>query len=355
VILGAALIVVTYLIGVELYPDQLPIALGAAAFVAFVPQHLAILSAINNDALAELLIALVVLQSLRLLRSIAVPRRKLIWLGITLGLGLLTKATFYYTAVPIALAALAWHAFKKPPLKKQSSETRGWRLFVRQALIVFVPALLIGATLWMRNLIVYGGLDVLGLARHNVVVFGQPTTAQWIADHGSGDLLQRFFTLTYQSFWGQFGWMAVQMSNQDYMILGGLAVVALIGWVWWLIEKHRSKPPDTRPGPSGGWLLTLLFGLTLAGYLYYNLTFVQHQGRYLFPALIPIGLAFAIGWWQVLEKIKHSIARLLSRSTRDWAPWLDEAQLIVFALVFVYLARLDLVAVQRYIVPYLSP
>jgi hypothetical protein len=95
--------------------------------------------------------------------------------------------------------------------------------------------------------------------------------------------------------------------------------------------------------------------LTLAGYLYYNLTFVQHQGRYLFPALIPIGLAFAIGWWQVLAKIKHLIVRLLSRSTRDFAPWLDEAQLIVFALVFIYLARLDLVALQRYIIPYLSP
>lgn len=355
VILGGALVVVTYLSGAELYPDRLVFALGAAAFVACVPQHLAMLASINNDALAELLIALVLLQSLRLLRSITVSRRKLIWLGITLGLGLLTKATFYYTAVPIALAALALHAFKRPPLKKQSNATRGWRLFVKQALIVFVPTLLIGSVWWIRNLVVYGGLDVLGLARHNAVVFGQPTTAQWIADHGIGNLLQRFFALTYQSFWGQFGWMAVQMSNQDYLILGGLSIVALMGWAGWLIEKRRTKQPDTRPGQSGGWLLTMLFVLTLAGYLYYNLTFVQHQGRYLFPALIPIGLAFAIGWWQVLDKIKNLIARLLARSTRDFAPWLDEAQLIAFALVFVYLARLDLVALQRYIVPYLSP
>ncbi len=355
VILGGALVIVTYLIGVELYPEQLPIALGAAAFVAFVPQHLAMLSAINNDALSELLIALVVLQSLRLLRSSAVPRSKLIWLGVTLGLGLLTKATFYYTAVPIALVALAWHAFKKPPVKKPSNETRGWRLFVRQVLIVFVPALLMGAVWWIRNLIVYGGLDVMGLARHNAVVVGQPTTAQWITDHGISNLLQHFLTVTYQSFWGQFGWMSTPMPDREYLILGGLSLVALIGWVWWLIERRRAKRQDTPQGLYGGMLLTLLFVLTLAGYLYYNLTFVQHQGRYLFPALIPIGLAFAIGWWQVLDKIKNLISRLLSRSTRDWTPWLDEAQLILFALVFVYLARLDLVALQRYIVPYLSP
>jgi hypothetical protein len=35
----------------------------------------------------------------------------------------------------------------------------------------------------------------------------------------------------------------------------------------------------------------LTFGLHIG----YNLTFVQHQGRYLFPALIPIGLGMAVG------------------------------------------------------------
>ena len=33
------------------------------------------------------------------------------------------------------------------------------------------------------------------------------------------------------------------------------------------------------------WMLTLLLSLTL--YLAYNVTFVQHQGRYLFPVLVP--------------------------------------------------------------------
>ena len=101
-------------------------------------------------------------------------------------------------------------------------------------------------------------------------------------------------------------------------------------------------------------ILVVWFVLTVSGYVYYNVTFVQHQGRYLFPALIPIGLAFAIGWWQVLDQLKRLVTRLLSRSTRDWTPWLDQAQLVIFALIFVYLARLDLVALQRYIIPSLS-
>src|SRR5512139_2881812 len=110
VILGGALVVVAYLIGAEAYPDQLVFALGGAAFVAFVPQHLALMSAVNNDSLAELLIALVVWQSMRLFRSQTISKRKLILLGVTLGLGLLTKATFYYTAIPIAFVALVLHS-----------------------------------------------------------------------------------------------------------------------------------------------------------------------------------------------------------------------------------------------------
>ena len=347
VILGGGLVVVAYLCAAEVFPQQLPLALGTAAFVAFVPQHLVMLSAVNNDSLSELLIALVLWQSLRLVRSPAAPTRQFAGLGVTLGLGLLTKSTFYYTAVPIAFVAILLHTKSRPD---RSSSFLS--LVIRHLSFTFIPALLIAAPLWLRNLSVYGGLDVMGLARHNAVVVGQPTTAQWIVDHGVGGLLQHFFTTTYQSFWGQFGWMAVPMPDREYLLLGALSIIALIGWVGWLIAGRRKQA--ARQSQYGGLLLTLLLLLTVGGYLYYNLTFVQHQGRYLFPALIPIGLAFSIGWWQVLDQIKAWLARLLSRSTRDWTPWLDEAQLILFALIFIYLARLDLVALQRYILPNLS-
>ena len=141
-------------------------------------------------------------------------------------------------------------------------------------------------------------------------------------------------------------------------------MAAMIGkgksWLWWLAAKRRGQEaggqaPKSTQQPYAGLLLSLWFALTVGGYVYYNLTFVQHQGRYLFPALIPIGLAFAIGWWQVLDQIKSLVARRLSRAARDWTPWLEQAQLIIFALIFIYLARLDLVALQRYIIPTLSP
>ena len=152
------------------------------------------------------------------------------------------------------------------------------------------------------------------------------------------------------------------MPDREYLMLGVLSLVALMGWVWWLIGRRnaarglRSAPLGMRNSVSPqAIILILLFILTVGGYVSYNLTFVQHQGRYLFPALIAIGLAFAIGWWQILDKIKGLAARLLSGSAAHGTPWLDQARLIVFGLIFIYLARLDLIALQRYIIPTLSP
>ncbi|MBI5568264.1 MAG: glycosyltransferase family 39 protein [Chloroflexi bacterium] len=346
VVLGGALVIVAYLIGAEVFPDRLHIALGGAAFVAFVPQHVAMLSAVNSDALAELLIALCVYQALRLFRSPQPSQRAQLMLGITLGLGLLAKATVYYTALPVVVAALIWHA--RLHATRNSAKPPGGTHYV----LVFLPALTLGALFWIRNLGVYGGFDILGLARHNAIVVGQPTTAEWIAQYGLADTLWRGLTTTFRSFWGQFGWMAVPMPDGTYLVLGGLSAIALSGWTWWLIA--RCKMQDARCIEPRGVLLGLLVALTFGGLIYYNLTFVQHQGRYLFPALIPLGLVFTLGVDQWLSKIKAVVIRLTSKSTRDLTPWLDEAQLLALALVFVFLARLCVVALQRYIIPFLS-
>ena len=340
VVLGGALVVVAYLIGAEVLPDRLHIALGGAALVAFVPQHVAMLSAVNSDALAELLIALCALQALRLFRTPQPSQRALFVLGVTLGLGLLTKATVYYTALPIVAVALGLHR------RRHGSP-------FTQFVLVFVPALALGALFWLRNLSVYGGFDILGLARHNAIVVGQPTTAEWIAQYGVGGTIGRGLTTTFHSFWGQFGWMAVPMPDNVYVILGGLSALGAAGWLWWLIETRRAER-GARPMSAGAIVLGLLAALTAGGLIYYNLTFVQYQGRYLFPALIPLGLVFTLGLDQWLDKARAVVVKLTAKSKRDLTPWLDEAQLLVLTLVFLYLARLCVVALQNYILPNLS-
>ena len=168
-----------------------------------------------------------------------------------------------------------------------------------------------------------------------------------------GGTVGRGLTTTFHSFWGQFGWMAVPMPDNVYVILGGLSALGAAGWLWWLIETRRAER-GARPMSAGAIVLGLLAALTAGGLIYYNLTFVQYQGRYLFPALIPLGLVFTLGLDQWLDKARAVVVKLTAKSKRDLTPWLDEAQLLVLTLVFLYLARLCVVALQNYILPNLS-
>ena len=158
---------------------------------------------------------------------------------------------------------------------------------------------------WARNLAVYGGLAGMGLTRHDVVVVGQTTTAEWIAAHGLFTLgnpesyLARGATFTFQSWWGMFGWLSVSLPSWLYAALLAFTLISgglFLAW-WWRKRKGLS--------PAQARALTALAGLALIaglGFIWYNTKYVQHQGRYLFPALIPVALAMALGWQNALSR-----------------------------------------------------
>lgn len=332
-ILGAGVVVLAYAIARLLLPQQEWVAWSTAVLVAFIPQHLHMLASANNDALAELLIAANLLLLLKWTQQPDATRR-LWWLGLLLGLGFLTKGTVYLMA-PVIAVALVWQGW------------RHWGQIARNGLRVSAPAFLLGALWWGRNMAVYGGLDVLGKTRHDAVVVGQIRTAEWITQYGWGGMVSRFLQTTFNSFWGQFGWMAVPMPPWVYWLLLVLVVTAVTGlflapFVW----------PSNQNGPNG-WLrrlpisnlqltiLALLTFFTVALHVGYNLTFVQHQGRYLFPALIPLamGTALGLGAWAVIMAEKVRQPRL---------PYLLPLGLGLA------LALLDLVALYRFIIPNLA-
>lgn len=106
-VLGACLLWVAYRTVSAIAPEQPAWALGAAAFVATVPMHVALTAAVSNDTLAELIVGLVLLALVRrTLRGAAA------WsaagdarLGLLLGLGLWTKTTTY-VLLPLTVFAL---------------------------------------------------------------------------------------------------------------------------------------------------------------------------------------------------------------------------------------------------------
>lgn len=266
-------------------------ALTAVAFIAFLPQHIAITASVNNDALSELLIALLLWGSVELVLSRGEERPLITnpWLlGILLGCAFLTKVTAYLMAPVLGLALLQRY-------------WREWAAFWRAGLRIALPSALLGSLWWGRNLAVYGWPDFLGIEAHDAVVIGQPLTRDWIAQYGLFDVLSRFLQTTFRSFWGQFGWMGVLLDSRLYTLLALFSGLLFLGYLLYLFTQPRptTVAAPSRPlwvswlGPTTPLLLTL-FLLNLALYLTYNLTYVQHQGRYLFASLIPIGIWVAL-------------------------------------------------------------
>ncbi len=244
VLFGAGVVVLAYAIGLTLFPDRPWIGLGAAVFVAFLPQHLAMMASVNNDSLAELFIAGMLLLLVRPWPDDAPPREmagRLLGLGLLLGAAFLTKGTAYLMAPVIGLVLLYRYWGR-------------WRSLLEAGLLVFGPALLLGSIWWLRNAAVYGDFDILIRQTHDEVVVGQPRTADWIAQFGLGETVERFFTTTFNSFWGQFGWMAAPLPGWAYTGLRLLSLAALAGLVvaglaWWQRRRGGARLAGAGHGP----------------------------------------------------------------------------------------------------------
>ncbi len=297
VALGTLLLIIAFGTVRTVFPNRPRLGLMATAFVAFIPQHVAITAGVNNDTLAEVVVGGSLWALMVYLRE---PEPRPWRAGLLVGTALLTKTTAYIV-VGVAAGAV---------LLRWRSEERTHRWAVEQLAWIFVPALLISAPWFVRNGLTYGWTDPLGLAQHKAVVEGQPQSAEWVAMVGYGGLLSRLVRTTFRSFWGQFGWMAVPLPPRLYQVLLLLSIALGSGFVAWLIREGSSRSTPAVVRRSMG-VLALSAALTLSAFAWYNLTFVQHQGRYLFPALIPLATAGALGL--------DTLAGIVPRHLRPWA------------------------------------
>jgi hypothetical protein len=359
VLIGTLIVISAYAIGRELYPQQPQIALGTAAFVAFQPQHIAILASINNDALGWALVALILWALIVYLKQPVNGVRIEAWMiGLLIGVALVTKATAYFM-VGIALIAIVLRVWldnrrnfasfsdgstPEPPFAVSSHQPIAL-ILLREAAELIVPALCLGLVWWWRNFSVYGVPDFLGLRAHDSVVVGQLRTAVEINNIGVAAYLENFARTTFYSFWGMFGWQGLPLVGNSavdwvYPLIGALLILAVVGVVIGLVRYFRQPRDGNGTFLRAAWLLLIaLMILSVLQYFYYNTEFVQFQGRYMFPLLIPLGLLIALGLdaWRRL---------LLGRI--DASRWLVPLMLCGFAVLDVYL-------LWRVIVPNLTP
>jgi hypothetical protein len=323
--------------------------------VAFLPMQLTVTSAVNNDALAGAIAAAITYVAVRLA---APPRlgaykgdRLTLAAGGLLGIAFLTKATLYPLALVVTAAKLLAPTHPPAPLasgdgsSRRSPSAAEAARRLRAAAVPLALGLLVAAPWFIRNAAVYGGLDVLGLGAHDAVVRGdQPRTLEMVRDMGLTPFTRRLVVWTFDSFWGVFGWMGVFMPTWAYAALGLASAGAAAGWLVVWRRARRGEHPEPLPSPRLVVLVTAI-AITLSAYLAYNLSFVQHQGRYLFPALVPIALLF-------MQGIAELAAWLTRRLPTGVARLTPAASMAAFAAALAGLAAFSL---HWLVIPWLSP
>lgn len=360
VVIGAGVVIAAYAVSLRAFRGQYGIAWAAAAFVAFLPQHVHILASVNNDALAWALVGAILWASIDYADSGRTPA----WaLGLLVGAALLTKSTAYLMGGVALVAVLMrengmlsrtdapvkptditahdvthspWYARRYPTLY---NATLGAWHFTRAVsftrLFAFlIPAAVLGLLWWGRNIAVYGFPDFLGLREHDAVVVGQIRTAEYIAQYGTSKYISDALQITVTSFYGQFGWMALPLPTWALAALIAVTLLGLAGAV-----GRAAKSRGEHHAARGTWtVFSLTALLSILMVIYYNTSFVQFQGRYAYPLLIPLAVTVALGLDFIRKRLP--VARNL--------PWLTAA---VLSLVTV----LDVWLLWRVIVPNLTP
>jgi len=108
--------------------------------------------------------------------------------------------------------------------------------------------------------------------------------------------------------------MGVFMEPRVYMLLLVFTGALLLGLLWALVRFICGRP-EADMDRYQFWVLGL-FGVmmlaVLASFIWYNLKFVQHQGRYFFWGLLPISTFAALAWRELMQPLQGKLTGLLA-------------------------------------------
>jgi 4-amino-4-deoxy-L-arabinose transferase-like glycosyltransferase len=272
------------------YPERPLLAVLAAGIAALTPTHIAITSTVNNDALLEVCFSGTLFALLSSFKG-GLTTSRAIWLGIGIGAAILTKATGLLL-LPISLLSLF--------LFRKSGESR--QTLWRGALLAYGTVLVLCGWWFVRNGILYG--EILPLRAFSSEFAGTLQAGVLAARLGGwGSYFLLMGQGIFQSFWAVYGRqedLAVGnprfLPDQIYLILAVVCIMSVAG----LLRMHfRRKAEFTETQIYAIWILFTTLGLVAASFVAFILKYVQMQGRYLYPAMLPICVLLSLGWLAV--------------------------------------------------------
>jgi hypothetical protein len=294
----------------EILPDRPYLVCLMTVVVVFLPQHTFINSTVGDGPLAELMACLVLCCWARLLRrGVSVLTVAGIVLGTLAGIWAKTTAAFL---IPLDAGLALWWFLRRP------QRVWRWRHVVYAGIGVAILALAAWAVLQSPQ-----GSNTLDKVWSSI----SADSLVWIDARGMtfGEALMA----SHDSFWANFGWMAVPVSSRWYGALLLLGLLAAFGW----LGGRRNG----RDSPSWGLILMgASFLVALAVFVWVALLsqssgYYQFQGRYLFPVTVPFAFLLIGGLAQI---------RILRRR---WA---------LVGLTVIFLVLFDIWSMLGYVVPF---
>ena len=278
-LLGAGVILVIFLTARALSPEEPFLAWGAAGLAAFNPMFLFIQSSVHNDTLTNFLAALTIFAVVRYWKR-GPSVQGAVFLGLTTGLGILTKITFLFLGPVVALALIArsW--------EDRHDDKGWWRTALKMLLIGGFVVLLLAGWWFVRNQILYGDPTSMKLQ-----------ASIWQPRENSPDWKAAFNELTFlrDSFWGAFGFGQIPLHRPVYSLLWVIEIIAAVGLGLWAVRSRRRKRFYRAPGLLLAVLLIAPITAFAATFGRMTVSGSANFGRYLFTSYAVLAPLLVLG------------------------------------------------------------
>jgi 4-amino-4-deoxy-L-arabinose transferase-like glycosyltransferase len=308
--LGLVGVWVVFLASRRVFPDDPALAVTAAGFMALIPMRQATTSAVGNDVMIELLFSATFLVIARIFHG-GYTIARAITLGACIGLALATKANGILLLPLLAVAAFCFRAVGE-----------SWKTIGRGFIWTLLVALLLPAGWYARNYRLYREITPV---RAFVREFANTATAdqfigkrRFTADLWTGEMVpadditrSQYLGLlanwTYRTFWAAYTPRGTAATlgipfflPPPFYLLGTFLILPAFGGLWKL--HVRRKDVFTSSQIQFIRLCSVALLLVSLSFLGFTWTFFQAQGRYLYPAMLPISLLWAAGFRGILPE-----------------------------------------------------
>jgi 4-amino-4-deoxy-L-arabinose transferase-like glycosyltransferase len=274
----------------EMAPAHPPFAILCAGVVALLPQFAFNSAGVGNDSLNNAVCAALLFTLLRGVRRPAFDRW-MVLAGALLGLGFISKVSALLLGPAIIATVL---------LRARSAAH-----FARMAAGASVGALAVGGWLAVRNLVEYGEWT------------GSAEVLRWYAERlpnlteiGAG-AKDRFLWESTTSLIGRFSWMDRTLPTGYYWLgfgMFGLLLLLTLSNLPAIVRRARACPVLLRQIA----ICAATVAAVVVAYIQFTLSVAyQPQGRYLFPALVPLAVLFCAGLYRVSVRVPRRLGLAL--------------------------------------------